>query len=354
MADQTFEDILERMLDRVPDELDKREGSVIYDALAPAAAELAQLYMEIELNANLFFADTANGEYLDRSIAWSGIARKPASPAELQGRFYNEAGEAMDVPLGSRFSADTINYSAAEKLGAGSYRLICETAGAAGSRSSGTLLPIDYIPRLARAEIATLLIPGVETEGDETLRQRYFNAARKPATSGNKAHYEEWALKVSGVGSARIFPLWDGPKTVKVVIADADKRPASAVLVEDVQQYIDPAPGLGEGQAPVGAVVTVSSVQGKTVTVSAKVALAAGYSIGQAATAFQLALEAYRKERGYASAYLSQSVIGALLLATEGVVDYSELKLNGAASNVALGAEEVPIFGDAVLEVQNG
>ena len=33
----TYEEILKRMLDRVPSGLDKREGSVIYDALAPAA-----------------------------------------------------------------------------------------------------------------------------------------------------------------------------------------------------------------------------------------------------------------------------------------------------------------------------
>ena len=41
----TFEDIMARMLRAVPDTFDKRAGSVIYDALAPAAAELVQLYM---------------------------------------------------------------------------------------------------------------------------------------------------------------------------------------------------------------------------------------------------------------------------------------------------------------------
>lgn len=38
----TYEDILQRMLDRVPDSMDKREGSIIYDALAPAAVEYIQ------------------------------------------------------------------------------------------------------------------------------------------------------------------------------------------------------------------------------------------------------------------------------------------------------------------------
>ena len=39
--EMTFEAILERMLNRIPDSLDKREGSVIYDAIAPAALEIA-------------------------------------------------------------------------------------------------------------------------------------------------------------------------------------------------------------------------------------------------------------------------------------------------------------------------
>lgn len=44
---QTFETIMDRCLSRVSSSVDKREGSVIYDALAPACAELATLYTEL-------------------------------------------------------------------------------------------------------------------------------------------------------------------------------------------------------------------------------------------------------------------------------------------------------------------
>ena len=47
--------ILSRMLERVPDIMDKREGSVIYDALAPAAAELANMYIELDSVLNQTF-----------------------------------------------------------------------------------------------------------------------------------------------------------------------------------------------------------------------------------------------------------------------------------------------------------
>lgn len=36
----TADALLARMLARVPDSIDKREGSIIYDALMPAAIEL--------------------------------------------------------------------------------------------------------------------------------------------------------------------------------------------------------------------------------------------------------------------------------------------------------------------------
>ena len=37
--------IEKQMLDRVKDEFDRREGSVIYDATAPASVEFAELYI---------------------------------------------------------------------------------------------------------------------------------------------------------------------------------------------------------------------------------------------------------------------------------------------------------------------
>lgn len=349
--DQTFEVLLERMLNRVPEGLDKREGSIIYDALAPAAAEMAQMYIELDVNNNLYFADTASGEYLERSISWSGVVRRAATKAQLKGIFYNSGGELQDVPVGSRFSLEMLNYTAVEKLSPGVYRLESEAAGAIGNRYFGALLPVDYISGLARGEIAALLIPGEDVEDDESLRERYFNSARRPATSGNKYHYMEWALQITGVGGARVFPLWKGPKTVKVTIVDAEKRPASELLVTKVQQYIDPVSGTGEGQAPVGAIVTVAPAAGKSISVSAKVTLASGYALQAVNENFKAILENYRKEKAFSATYISQSVIGSLLLATEGVGDYTELKLNNGAGNVMLNEEEVPLFSNVVLEV---
>ena len=46
--DQTFDVILQRMLSRVPETMDKRESSPIYAALAPAAVELTSMYIAFD------------------------------------------------------------------------------------------------------------------------------------------------------------------------------------------------------------------------------------------------------------------------------------------------------------------
>ncbi|PKB52312.1 hypothetical protein CRH03_25265 [Clostridium sp. HMb25] len=52
-------------------------------------------------------------------------------------------------------------------------------------------------------------------------------------------------MECNGVGAAKVFPLADGPGTVKVVIADEDRSGASAALINKVKEHI-------EGLRPIG------------------------------------------------------------------------------------------------------
>ena len=85
--DITYEIILKRMLDKVPDTIDKREGSVIYDALAPAALELQIMYIELDVILNESFGDTASRKYLIKRAAERGLSPYKASKAILKGVF---------------------------------------------------------------------------------------------------------------------------------------------------------------------------------------------------------------------------------------------------------------------------
>ena len=353
---QTFEAILQRMLDRVADNVDKRPGSVIYDALAPAAAELAQLYAELDINYNLSFADTASGEYLTRRAAEFGVNRRPATKARRQGLFYGAGDAPVDVPIGSRFGIDGLFYAAAGKLGPGIYVMECETAGSVGNQPYGALLPVDYIAGLARAEIGAVLVPGEDEEDDESLRQRYFAAVNEPAFGGNVADYKQKVGAMDGVGGVKVFPVWNGGGTVKCTIIASDWSVPSPALVHDVQQAIDPSAlsGLGYGLAPIGHRVTVAGVQPVTINVETTVTLDAGVNVGQVQGPIEEVIETYllslRKDWASQTQLVVRiSQIEAAILTVPGVIDIAGTKLNGGAANVTLSAEQIPVLGTVIV-----
>ncbi len=340
----TYTTILQQMLDRVPNSIDKREGSVIYDALAPAAAEMAQIYIDMGLNLNLSFASTSGGTYLALRAAEIGIERQQATKARRRGLFYGNDDMPIEVPLGSRFSIDRINYIVKEKRTDREYMMECETAGIIGNRPMGTMMPIQHIDGLNRAELADVIIAGTDEESDERLLERYQLRVRQPATSGNVYQYKQWALEVPGVGGAKVFPLWDGSGTVKLVIVDSDKQPASPQLVALTEQYINTV-------RPIGAAITVVSGVGKAIDVSATVNIASGFSLQAVVNSFNSVLTEHLKDIAFEATYVSYARIGTLLLSTPGVVDYADLILNGAGANIALTDEEMPTLGVIELGV---
>ncbi len=353
---QTFDAILTRMLERVPGLVDKREGSVIYDACAPAAAELAQMYIELDIQNNLSFADTASGEYLSRKTAEFGVNRAKAVVAERRGLFFNQDQAPMDIPLGSRFSIEDLTYSAKEKLAAGEYRMFCESPGKQGNRWFGALLPIDNIPQLGRAELAEVLIAGDDEESDESLRERFYETVNEPSFGGNIADYKKKLNAVDGVGAVKVYPAWNGGGTVRCAIIGSNWEQPSSTLVNEVQQFIDPVEesGQGLGQAPIGHQVTVEGVESVQVHLTADLTLADGFTIGMVKGEVEAAVAAYLLELRKDWANQQQLVvrtaqIDARILTVAGVEDISGTSINGAASNMQLEQDQIPVLGTVEL-----
>lgn len=156
----TYDNIINRSLNRVRDDIDKREGSIIYDAISPIAVELAQAYILIDSLMDLVFVDTSVGEYLDKLCEQIGIHRKVATKAIRKGIFYDEKENKIDVEIGSIFSIDEINYSVIEKNDIGEFKLECTAAGKIGNQPLGILLPVEYnIKNLGIARITDILVP---------------------------------------------------------------------------------------------------------------------------------------------------------------------------------------------------
>ena len=345
----TYEVILQRMLDRVPNNIDKREGSIIYNALAPAAVELQNMYIELDTILNESFADTQSRDYLIKRCAERGIIPEPATKAILKGEFN------IDVPIGSRFSLDMLNYIVIEKISDGIFKLECETPGSEGNQQFGTLIPIDYIEGLTSAELTELLIPGEDEEDTESLRERYFNSLESQSFGGNIADYKEKTKQLPGVGGVKVYPVWNGGGTVKLVIIDSTYNVPSSTLIDAVQTAVDPIQnqGKGVGFAPIGHVVTVEGVSATTININTNITYQEGWTWADIEPYVHKAIDDYFFE--LASSWENEnnlivriSQIETRILNIAGVVDIENTTINGQAQNFVLGADNIPVRGEVI------
>lgn len=348
----TFENIMDRCLARVSSSVDKREGSIVYDAIAPAAAELAILYIELAYLMDRAFPDTETGEDLTKKCQERSVFRNGAKSAIRKGYFEKEDGSACEVEIGTRFSGGDINFTVIERVAAGQYRLTSETAGAVGNEYVGGLFPIDYVPDLAAARLADILIPGEDEESDDSLRARYFASLMSQAFGGNIADYKDKVEQLQGVGAVKVFPVWNGGGTVKVVVVDSEWGVPSPDLVQSVQEAVDPVwtQGTGVGLAPIGHVVTVAGVQGTTINVSFSLTFDTGASWASVQTAVKAAIQSYFDELIHTwadtdSLIVRVSQIETKVLNVAGVIDITGTKINGQTANISLDADAIPVLG---------
>lgn len=361
----TYAFLRQQMLSQVPNTFDKRDSAPLPTAISPAAYVLAGVYITLNQVQQQAFIQTATGQSLDYLGVIAGLTRYPASHAVRLGVF-NTA-----VPMGARFSTvngeNSINfYVTAAESTANQYQLTAETPGTIGNDYTGPILPITNVPGLTSSQITDILVPGDDEETDDAFRQRIIAALNNRPFGGNVSDYQQNILAIDGVGAVQVYPTWNGGGTVKCSVLGADYMPASAELVENVQNAIDPpTSGLGLGLAPIGAQVTIVAPTELTVNVSATLTLAAGYSIDQVQPLVESAIESYllsvRQAWGTqlgsttveyaADVYLSR--VTAAIVGTTGVVNATNVQLNGGTTDLILTetgtTQQVPVMGTVTL-----
>lgn len=377
----TYDYILTEALSKVPDNVDKREGSIIRDALSPCCYEAAKHILYLADIIEQTYIETANGLWLDGRVIEGGITRDPATYAKKLGVFKTQLDEPCQISIGQSFSTvgDTIlNYTAVQVYAnedgdvvPGSYIMQCNTVGSVGNSYIGRIVPNDYIEKLASAEITTLLYPGEEEESDDSLRERFLANLMKTAFGGNVAQYRQWAKEIPGLGGVQVYPIWAGGGTVKLSIIDTDYNSCSSEFCQTILEKFDPEnsggeTGLGLGIAPIGHKVTVSTPLPRTINVSGKITLLPGYKLETLLPQIKLALEEYLlslrqawensdDENNYSViVYLGR--INFAILNVKGVSSAYELQLNGTDTDIRLtetsSLQEIPVLGTVSLDEQ--
>ncbi len=344
----TYEKIKQNILNEITTDINKSEGTIINDIVSPISLEMGKAYTEFEKILSLMFLDDVEGSYIDRKVSDYGIYRKAGTKAYCTVTFTGSnntvipSGTLVQAGGGLLFQTKEevtiLNTSAdvrAEALEIGSnYNVDADTI---------NNIPIS-INGVISVTNALSAVGGTDTETDESLLNRYLQQLQNPSTSGNAYNYKQWALEVQGVGGAKIFPLWNGPGTVKTVIVDSNKQPATEILVNEAADHI-------ENMRPIGAEVKVKSATGINIDVSGTVILSSGYTLQDVTNTFKNEITEYFKSIAFESNYVSYARIGTILLSVGGVLDYSNLKLNGTNANIELNDEEIPVLGTVSLEV---
>ncbi|WP_295264708.1 baseplate J/gp47 family protein [Veillonella sp.] len=338
------------MLDGISEEYQKTEGFPTYDltrGMAFAVLALCIKAQEIERKQDV---DNLTGDELTRVVFQRrGTERKKATYATgyitvTQGNGIISVGNLFESEGGLQFVAtETKDVVVGSKVA-----IECTTAGEVGNVPKGSItkMPVTLTGIISVVnDDAT--INGEDEESDDDLRQRYYEELREPATSGNKYHYKQWAKEVEGVGEANVISLWDGDNTVKVVIIDSDRQPASQDLVNVVQKYIDPnKSGTGEGEAPVGAYCTVVAAEPVLINVKINgVVNAENTTASMIKATLEQRLIDYLKQIAFKQSYVSVAQIGALIINTDGINDYDSYYVNNSSSRINLTDEQVAILG---------
>ncbi|WP_434752555.1 baseplate J/gp47 family protein [Paenibacillus amylolyticus] len=366
LEDQTEEQIMQRMLDRLPADLDKSEGSFLWDAEAPVAFMLSEAALWAQELLRRGFASTAasrdpnfRSEELDLRAGEHGITRRAAVAAQGTVKFTGMPGKV--VPAGavvatladevsgeSSLEYETVGRVELDEDGLGSVGVRALVAGKESNVPAGTLTvlstPVSGVTSVVNIDV---IKGGADIEADTALLERFYAKVRNQGTSGNKAQYVQWASEVPGVGATRVIPLWQGPGTVGLYLLDTDKRAAGSDLVAAVQKYVDPTQdGQGEGVAPAGPVVTVMPAEEVPMNIQVKLTLASDATLADVRALIERGVTAYLKQLAFADPLVRYTRIAAILLDIPPIIDYSELTVNGISDqNIEMTASQVAVLG---------
>ena len=333
-SQQTYEVIKNRTLDNINLDLDKREGSILNTLASANAMSLAKAYIDMGDLISLGLIEDTFDAYLDKRVNEFGVYRKEGSKAigeiKVTGKegtvlengtsfLYNDLKFIMlnDVTIGE---LDDICYVEAEEVGY-KYNL--------SSNSNFTLTEANNnIESLTNEKDFT---GGVDVETDEDLRKRFVKVVNNPSTSGNKAHYEEWALEVNGVGRAIVYPLWNGNGTVKVMIVGNDNKPVDEDIINNTKLHI-------EENMPIGCQLTITTPTSLNVNIVASVELKEGYEVSEIKEEFESKLNEYLKT---VTTELVYSKVYGILVNLLGVGDITSLNINDNTSNITIAEDKI-------------
>ena len=338
---QTYETIRNRILDNTNITIDKREGSFLSNMASAISQELAKAYINMSDILSLGFIEDNFDTFLDKRVSEFGVYRKQGS--KTIGEIKVEGQDGVTIENGTIVKANGLYFTVLNDIELPNDNVIYVEANEVGYKYN--LLANTEFELVEKNEKITKLVNevdftnGVDIETDEDLRKRFVKVVNNPSTSGNKNHYEEWALEVNGVGRAIVYPLWNGNGTVKVMIVGNDNKPVTDEIVEACKTHI-------EECMPIGCQLTIITPSLLNVSIKANVELKEGYELEDVKLEFEASLNEYLKD---VTNELTYSKVYGLLVNRSGVGDISNLLVNDTNGNITVLEDKIINISEIIL-----
>lgn len=363
------EELMTKMLDSVPDNIDKRQGSVVQIPISAVAPVLDELLMEVAKASLQNNSVTSTGISLDAIGVGVGVVRKVATFAKgvvhITAEPESQSQEVV-LPVGFTFitkhTGTPVVFRVTQYIGDNKYNVESEQSGDIGNIYIGEVLPLDYVDNLKDARLIDITFAGIDEETDEEFRKRVISATVNKSFGGNVAYYVEATNNFSFVGSCQVHSAWDGGGTVLISAIGNGGRPLSSEAILELQEEIDPTgyQGKGIGLAPIGAVVTITQPPRVQVNVDCELVVTDPSQINSIHAMIEEGIKDYISEiqgkwsqsdkyNNY-SISLFYSRIMAIIMQVQGVENVRSLLLNGGTEDMDLAQtpsnNPFPIFGE--------
>lgn len=340
-SNQTYEVIKQRILDNININIDKREGSFTSNMVSALAEELAKAYINMSDILSLGFIDDTFDTFLDKRVSEFGVYRKEGVKAT--GEIKVEGKEGAIITNGTLVKANDLYFTVLNDIELPTDNVLYVEANEVGYKynllANTEFELVEKNDKVTKLANETNFSKGVDVESDEDLRKRFIKIVNNPSASGNKAHYEEWALEVDGVGRAIVYPLWNGNGTVKVMIIGNDNKAVSEDIINNCKLHI-------EENMPIGVSLTVVTPTSLNISIKATIELKEGYDIEDIKLDFEASLNEYLKG---VTNELTYSKVYGLLVNHSGVEDATSFTINDNNINISISEDKIINISEVTL-----
>ncbi len=353
----TTDEIHERMMASLPDDIDDMPVGFPYDFTRPAAEEKSEFINYHLIRAvMLAFPQYAWDDWLDLHGAQVHVTRHAEQYATGNITITGVAGSV--IAAGTVFCVPAVDDNPAIEFATNEDCTIADdgtvtVAVTAVESGIGSNVAAHTVCIMAKSDKNITGIDNAEPISGGTVREEdgdYFDRIfaeydNSKTYLGNDSDFVRWA-KEAGAGDCIVVAAFDGPGTVKLVLVDGNGQPANAKLINDVYNYIVSPNDRMQRLLPT-ACAKLSCVAATTVKMNYTITgLLLDESVDKSRVEEdfkKLVLTVYGVAKN--EGILRYNDVRPLITAIDGVEDFDTFLINGKMSNIKLEKEEYPVTG---------